>query len=80
MWSSGKDAMRLDIRLPMGLFFSVLGGLLAVFGAVSSPAIYARSLGVNVNLLWGLVLLLFGIIMMVLAYRARRRSERQGAG
>ena len=66
--------MDLDIRLPIGLLFLAIGGLLTVYGLVSDPAIYAaRSLGVNINLLWGLALAIFGGIMLLLAWRHRRR-------
>lgn len=58
--------MGLDIRLPIGLLFSVIGLLLLVFGAFGDKAIYQRSLGLNVNLAWGAVLLVFGAIMLVL--------------
>ena len=54
--------MGLDIRLPIGLIFTTLGLVLAVFGIFGDPAIYARSLGYNVNLWWGLVLLVFGLV------------------
>jgi hypothetical protein len=56
----------IDIRLPIGFVFSLVGILLVAYGATSNPAIYQRSLGVNVNLYWGLVLLAFGIIMVLL--------------
>jgi hypothetical protein len=61
----------MDIRKPIGLLFSALGLLLAVFGAFSDPALYQRSLGINVNLIWGLVLLGFGIGMLLLSRRGR---------
>ena len=64
--------MKLDLRLPIGLMFTIIGALLSAFGALSSTEIYSRSLGINVNLWWGLVLLGFGLIMLVLALRARR--------
>jgi hypothetical protein len=63
----------LDIRLPIGLLFLLLGALLSGYGLVSDPALYARSLGVNVNLDWGLVLLAFGATMLYLG-RARPRK------
>jgi hypothetical protein len=63
--------MRFDLRLPIGLMFSVFGVLLTVFGLVSDDAIYRRSLGINVNLWWGLVLLVFGVVMLGLAMRGR---------
>ncbi len=67
--------MNFDLRLPLGLLFSLFGALLVIYGIVSDPAIYARSLGFNVNLDWGLVLLLFGLIMLSLALRARQNRK-----
>jgi hypothetical protein len=64
--------MNLDLRLPIGLMFSIIGVLLTVFGLISDDAIYARSLGINVNLWWGLVLLVFGMVMLGLMARARK--------
>ncbi len=62
--------MGLDLRVPIGWLFGILGALLVFFGLVSDRAIYARSLGINVNLWWGLVLLVFGAVMLLLARRA----------
>ena len=64
--------MRLDIRMPIGSMFLLLGVLLVAYGALADPAVYARSLGVNVNLWWGSVLVVFGLCMLALARRARR--------
>ena len=64
--------MNLDLRLPIGWMFSAFGVMLTGYGLVSDGAIYARSLGVNVNLWWGLVLVGFGAVMLGLAARARR--------
>ena len=63
--------MNLDLRLPIGLMFSLFGVILTAYGFVSDKAIYARSLGINVNLWWGLVLLAFGLVMLWFATRAR---------
>ena len=49
----------LDIRTPIGLMFLVLGAILTAYGAVADPASWARA-GININLWWGLVLLVFG--------------------
>jgi hypothetical protein len=64
--------MGLDIRLPIGLMFSMFGLILAVDGWLSDRAIYARSLGIDINLVWGLVLLAFGTTMLLLAIRRSR--------
>lgn len=61
--------MRIDIRLPIGTLFTLLGLLVAGYGMLSDPAIYQRSLGYNVNLVWGLVLVAFGALMLVLGRR-----------
>lgn len=61
--------MSLDIRLPIGLLFIALGGLLTVYGLVSDRAIYHRSLDININFVWGLVMLAFGALMFVFGRR-----------
>jgi hypothetical protein len=66
--------MNFDLRLPLGIIFSLFGVILVTYGLVSDPAIYQRSLGFNVNLDWGLVLLAFGLLMLSLALRARRQK------
>jgi len=58
--------MGLDIRLPIGVLFTLFGIVLTVFGALSNRALYERSLGININLMWGIVLLLFGLVMLML--------------
>jgi hypothetical protein len=62
--------MGLDIRLPIGMLFTIIGILLMLFGVFSDPLIYAQSLGINVNLTWGVVLLVFGLIMLFFGARA----------
>ena len=60
--------MGLDIRWPIGLMFTLIGVLLAVNGAVVKSD-HAISLGVNINLIWGVVLLVFGVLMLLGAMR-----------
>jgi hypothetical protein len=64
--------MNLDIRAPIGLLFLSLGGLLVIYGLFSDPGIYARSLDININLWWGLALLVFGGVM---TFFGRRKSK-----
>ena len=64
----------LDIRAPIGGLFSILGVLLAGYGAVAGSRTTSDVAPVtNVNLWWGLVMLLFGIIMLVLSRRAMKK-------
>jgi hypothetical protein len=68
--------MGIDIRLPLGLLFLLLGAILLVYGAVSDPSLYQQSLGINVNLYWGVVLLAFGALMFTLSRRGARAAVR----
>ena len=61
--------MGLDIRLPIGLFFALVGALLVGYGLWADPAVYAVSLGYNINLVWGAVLVVFGVLFLWLARR-----------
>lgn len=68
--------MQLDVRLPIGLLFSLFGVLLFGFGLVSDKQIYEQhSLGININLGWGIVLLAFGVVMLALALRGRKKAS-----
>jgi hypothetical protein len=67
--------MGLDIRLPIGLLFSIFGVLLIGYGVLGDESIYARSLDVNINLWWGLVMLGFGLVMFVLGKRGTKMKE-----
>lgn len=65
--------MGLDLRLPIGLLLSIIGVLLTAFGAVGDAAIYQRSLGINVNLYWGIVLLVTGLVLLAAARKSARK-------
>jgi len=68
--------MNFDLRLPLGLLFGFYGVVLTAYGLISNgdTKLYAKSLGININLIWGLVLAAFGIFMLLLAWRARPKS------
>ena len=65
--------MGLDVRVPIGLMLATMGALLTAYGVFGDRAIYARSLGINVNAIWGVVLLATGAALLALAVRAARR-------
>jgi hypothetical protein len=68
--------MGLDIRIPIGFMFGIIGLLLVVYGLLTgSDPMYARhSLGINVNLWWGAVLLVFGGLMLWFGRKAQGRD------
>ena len=65
--------MQLDIRLPIGLMFGVLGLILTIYGLVtgSSNPIYEKSLGININLWCGLIFVAFAAVMLALSRRQK---------
>jgi Flp pilus assembly protein TadB len=66
-----------DLRIPLGWLFAVLGLLLVVAGLRATPAADARSLGMNINLTWGAVMIGFALLCLWLARReAKRRQEK----
>ena len=68
--------MGLDIRYPIGLLFSIIGIMLAIFGLVtgSNAEMYHRSLDINVNLWTGLGMIIFGSIMLIFAYYTTKKK------
>lgn len=72
--------MNLDLRIPMGLMFTIVGLILTVYGLVTNgSSIYLRSLGINANLDWGIVLLLFGGMMYILGRRGQKKAALEPA-
>ena len=69
-----------DLRRPLGWLFSTLGILLVIAGLRATPAADARSSGININLIWGVVMIAFALLCLWLARReARRRTQAAGA-
>jgi len=68
--------MGIDIKLPIGLMFSILGLLLSIYGLVTAgnQAMYEKSLHVNINLWIGLTMLVFGGVMLLMAFRKKKKE------
>ena len=68
--------MGLDIRIPLGLIFLIIGGIMSIFGLVTrGSSLYDRSLGVDLNLTWGLIMFLFGLGMFVVGKRQKWQDD-----
>jgi len=66
----------LDIRIPIGLLFAILGVILTVFGIItaSDTEMYAKSLSVNVNLYMGIIMLAFGGVMLLFTFKKKKQG------
>lgn len=69
--------MGLDIRYPIGMMFTLIGGLMVIVGIItgSKSEVYARSLGININLIWGVLLLAFGLAMYFAARAGSKKDK-----
>jgi hypothetical protein len=64
--------MGLDIRWPIGLMFTLIGVLLTGYGVFKAAD--SVSLGLNINIIWGIVLLVFGFLMLLGAIRGKNEK------
>jgi uncharacterized membrane protein YoaK (UPF0700 family) len=69
--------MGLDIRIPLGLLFLITGGILSAYGFFTraSAEVYAKSMGINLNLTWGLIMFVFGLVMFVVGKRQKWQDD-----
>lgn len=58
----------MDLRTPIGLLFTIVGILLTIFGSLHDNGQYIKT-GLDIDLIWGIVLLAFGVFMLILARR-----------
>jgi hypothetical protein len=66
----------LDLKLPIGGLLSAYGVLLTVYGLLTKKEMYAISLGYNLNLVWGILMLVIGGAFLFTAFRKRGRKGR----
>jgi hypothetical protein len=69
--------MGIDIRLPIGILFFLLGIILTGYGALGDISHYRPPLDVNINLVWGMVLLVFGVLMFLFGRRGMRATSQK---
>lgn len=74
--------MNLDLRIPMGMMFSMAGAVLLAFGLATRtrPELYNKSFGINADLWWGLAMLIFGLIVMSFGRRGQGQIELRKQG
>ena len=69
--------MGLDIRIPLGLIFLITGGMMSIYGLITrgNAAIYEKSMGINLNLTWGAIMFVFGLIMFVVGRQKKWQDD-----
>lgn len=65
----------LDVRVPIGALFTILGLLLTAYGFLEPAAVkMAFTKGGQINMWWGLVMLVFGVFMLLVARPPREKA------
>jgi multisubunit Na+/H+ antiporter MnhG subunit len=69
--------MGLDIRIPLGLIFLIIGGIMSLYGIITrnTADIYEKSMGINLNLTWGAIMFAFGVIMYLVGRRQKWQDD-----
>ena len=67
----------LDVRWPLGLLFASIGTLLLVYGLIYDSSSPGRASALHINVWWGGVLLMFGLVVLALAARARQPDRQR---
>jgi len=69
----------IDIRFPIGLMFSIFGVIITIFGlaTLSQDAMYIKSLNINVNLISGVFMLIFGLLFLFSSDPVKNRMKKK---
>ncbi len=68
--------MGLDIKIPIGLMFAIFGAILGIYGfATEGNTMYDISLNININLWSGLVMFLFGVVMLLFSDLLKKKVK-----
>ena len=70
-----REGHVLDLKLPIGWLLSAYGLLLLVYGLITKRELYAKSLGINVNLWWGILMLVVGAAFLLFALVKKGRKK-----
>ncbi len=66
----------LDLKLPIGWLLSAYGLLLTVYGLLTKKEMYSISLGINLNLAWGILMLVIGGGFLLVAFLKKDKTGR----
>jgi hypothetical protein len=71
--------MGLDIKIPIGLMFTIFGIILTIFGLTTNgDTMYSLSLNANVNLYSGIFMLVFGGFMLLISdlFKKQKKADK----
>ena len=72
--NENKKPNFLDLKVPLGGLLVFYGIILDLYGFFSNKDIYHKSLGVNINLIWGTVILVLGVILLFVCLRKKEKN------
>lgn len=63
----------MDVRLPMGIFFTLCGAAILLYGLLNPSPAAPTLLGAPVNVSWGGCVGVFGLALLALSSRRKAR-------
>lgn len=70
MMAENKNSF-IDLKIPLGSLLVFYGIVLDLYGLFTGKDLYEKSLGININLVWGTVMLVFGLILILMSFRKK---------
>ncbi len=65
----------IDLRLPIGIFFILVGLIITIYSIIAPAYVPHIKEHINIDLYWGIVLLIFGIPMTIFGWMAEQKSK-----
>lgn len=65
----------IDLKLPLGALLTFYGLVLTLYGIVTKPEFYQKSLYLNLNLIWGIIMLVIGVLLLFMAYKTKAKKH-----
>jgi membrane-bound ClpP family serine protease len=65
----------IDLKVPLGILLTFYGLVLTLYGIFTGPEFYQKSFGVDLNLIWGIAMLVIGIFLLILAFVTRAKKK-----
>lgn len=66
-----------DLKIPLGSLLGFYGLILIAYGVFGPSNVYSKSLGINVNLTWGIVMTAVGLAFLSFAHFDNKNSNKK---
>lgn len=65
----------LNLKIPLGCLLIFYGIVLDFYGLITDKAFYQKSFGIDINLIWGSVMLVLGLALIGIYFFGERKQS-----